>query len=196
MKLDLIYPYFHCLEALTTHDMALPGCVQYSMCSACSQHRGQSWANHDRQGDGPSPLLILCSLIGNSLATGAELDQKALVESGAKAWEWRASGEGRWGNERLLVSPLLIIIGCSRLTAQETTICRFLHEFREIKSLPGRGQVRGNLFPIGKSFTCGPNPIAILHIWDPGQKSNRFGVRRAKCHTEFPMTHSCPWTSN
>ena len=73
-----------------------PGCVQYSMCSACSHHRQQSWSMIG-QGDGPSPLLILCSLIGNSLATGAELlDQRALVESGPRPG-WRASGEGRWG---------------------------------------------------------------------------------------------------
>jgi len=46
------------------------------------------------QRDVPSPLLILCSFIGNSLATGAELlDQRALAESGPRPG-WRASGRG------------------------------------------------------------------------------------------------------
>ena len=85
------------------------GCVQCSMCYACSQHRGQDWTMRS-EGDGLSPLLILCSLTGNSLAAGAE-------------HRWN-QGQGFWpgevGNERLLVPPLLILVGRSRLTAQET----------------------------------------------------------------------------
>ena len=72
------------------------------------------------EGDSPSPLLILCSLTGNSFASGAELPESESV-GGIVAKPWV---EGFWGgevgNERLSVSPVLTIVGCSHLTVQET----------------------------------------------------------------------------
>lgn len=47
------------------------------------------------------------------------MSQKALAELWPRPG-WRASREGKVGNEELWVSPIPTIVGCSYLTAQET----------------------------------------------------------------------------
>lgn len=105
------------------------GCVQCSMCYACSLHRGQNWTMRG-EGDGLSPLLILCSLTGNSLAAGAELlNQKAPVESGPRLL---ARGGGEWKALGATTShPCWIFT--SHCTGN-SFICSFLHEFRSNRS--------------------------------------------------------------
>lgn len=95
-----------------------PGCVQYSVCCVCSLHRGQRLVMAG-EGDAPSPLLILCSLTGNSFAWSWAPESESIGGIVAKPWVDGFWG-GEVGNERLSVSPVLTIVGCSHLTAQET----------------------------------------------------------------------------